>query len=60
MCPRCSSSPMQRMTEQMDTDQAFWCTTCSGWITHELRNGRLYIEFADWRSRGRKETRETC
>ena len=56
ICPRCSTDGMQRMANPLDQDQAFWCTACSGWITHKLKDGRLWIEFADWRSHGRKET----
>jgi len=46
---------MQRMTDNLAQDQAFWCTVCNGWITHQLRDGKLWIEFADWRCNGWKE-----
>lgn len=54
-CPRCSFEQMQRMTDNLAQDQDFWCTVCNGWITHQLRDGKLWIEFADWRCNGWKE-----
>lgn len=57
-CPRCATPGMWRITQELSEDQAFWCITCNGYLIHQLRNGRLYIEFADWRASAQKEGRK--